>query len=147
MAVDVSNEIIIDRPIETVARYAMEPDNAPAWYKNIESIVWRTPRPLVIGTQLDFVARFLGRRLAYTYEIVEFIENERLMMRTAQGPFPMETTYTFEAVSPERTLMRLRNRGSSRGFAGVLAPVMAGAMNAANRKDLEAIKKILESET
>ncbi|GLQ56723.1 SRPBCC family protein [Devosia nitrariae] len=145
MDVDVSNEIVIDRPVEAVARYAMEPDNAPAWYKNIESIVWRTPRPLAVGTQLDFVAWFLGRRLAYTYEIIELVENERMVMRTAQGPFPMETTYAFKPVSPDKTRMRLRNRGRPQGFAGVLAPVMAGAINAANRKDLEAIKTIMES--
>ena len=145
MDVDVSNEIVIDRPVEAVARYAIDPDNAPTWYKNIESIVWRTPRPIAVGTQLDFVARFLGKRLAYTYEIVDLVENQRLVMRTAQGPFPMETTYTFEALSPGRTRMRLRNRGRPRGFAGVLAPAMAGAIKAANRKDLEAIKKILES--
>lgn len=145
MDVDVSNEIVIDRPVEAVARYAIEPDNAPSWYKNIESIVWRTPPPLAVGTQLDFVARFLGKRLAYTYKIVDLVENQRLVMRTAQGPFPMETTYTFEPLSPDRTRMRLRNRGRPQGFAGVLAPVMAGAIKAANRKDLEAIKKILES--
>lgn len=145
MDVDVSNEIVIERPVEAVARYAIEPDNAPAWYRNIESIVWRTPRPLAVGTQLDFVARFLGRRLVYTYEIVELVDNERLVMRTRQGPFPMETTYAFEAISPDMSRMRLRNRGRPQGFAGVLAPVMAGAINAANRKDLEAIKKILES--
>lgn len=144
MIVDVNNSIDIDRPVAAVAAYAMEPDNAPLWYQNIKSIEWRTPRPLAVGTELDFVAQFLGRRLAYTYRVVELVPGERLVMRTAQGPFPMETTYQFEAVSHERTRMSLRNRGTPAGFASIVAPVMVGAINSANRKDLAAIKAILE---
>jgi Polyketide cyclase / dehydrase and lipid transport len=91
------------------------------------------------------VARFLGRRLAYTYEIVELVPGERLVMRTAEGPFPMETTYTWESVGNQRTRMTLRNRGEPSGFARVGAPVLAAAMRRANRKDLSALKRLLES--
>ena len=144
MDVDVHNTIEIERPIAAVAAYAMDPDNAPRWYQTIKSIEWRTPRPLAVGTQLDFVAQFLGRRLAYTYEVIELVPGTRLVMRTAQGPFPMETTYEFTEIAPGRTRMSLRNRGRPAGFASIVAPVMVGAMNSANRKDLRAIKAILE---
>jgi uncharacterized membrane protein len=146
MDVDVHNTIEIDRPIAEVAAYAMEPDNAPRWYQNIKSIAWRTPRPLAVGTELDFVAEFLGRRLAYTYEIIELVPGTRLVMRTAQGPFPMETTYEFAEAGRGRTRMSLRNRGRPAGFASIVAPVMVAAMNSANRKDLRAIKAILEGQ-
>ena len=61
------------------------------------SIVSRgRPRSLLtIGTRLAFVARFLGRTLSYTYEVTDFIPGERLVMATAEGPFPMETTYAW----------------------------------------------------
>jgi uncharacterized membrane protein len=144
MDVDVQNSIEIDRSAAEVAAYAMDPDNAPLWYQNIKSIEWRSPRPLAVGTELDFVAQFLGRRLAYTYRIIELVPGERLVMATAQGPFPMETSYQFEAVGSDRCRMSLRNRGRPAGFASVIAPAMVGAMNRANRKDLAAIKAILE---
>ena len=144
MIVDVNNSIEIGRPVAEVAAYAMEPDNALLWYQNIKSIEWRTPRPLAVGTELDFVAQFLGRRLAYTYRVVELVPGERLVMRTAQGPFPMETEYRFEAIGQDRSRMHLRNHGEPAGFASIIAPVMVGAMNKANRKDLAAIKAILE---
>ena len=96
MAVDVVTEIEIARPRAEVAAFACDPDNATRWYENIESVEWRTPPPLAVGTRLEFVARFLGRRLAYTYEVREHVAGERFVMSTAQGPFPMETTYTFE---------------------------------------------------
>jgi hypothetical protein len=93
---------------------------------------------------LDFVAHFLGRRLAYTYEVVELIPGERLVMRTAQGPFPMETSYQWTAEG-DATRMSLRNRGEPSGFAGVAAPLMSGAMRRANQKDLSRLKSLLES--
>jgi Polyketide cyclase / dehydrase and lipid transport len=144
MAVDVLTEIVVRRPLADVAAYAGDPSNATQWYSNIASVHWRTPPPLGVGSQLDFVAHFLGRQLAYTYEIVELAPGERLVMRTAQGPFPMETTYTWQAVDDTSTRMTLRNRGEPTGFGRVAAPVMAAAIRRANRKDLDSLKRILE---
>lgn len=144
-AVDVLTEVTIDRPIDVVAGYAADPSNAPEWYVNIESIEWKTPPPAAVGSKVAFVARFLGRRLTYTYELTEFLPAERLVMRTAEGPFPMETTYTWTAVGDERTRMTLRNRGQPTGFSRAAAPFMASAMRRANGKDLAKLRSILEA--
>lgn len=142
--VDVTTEIVIARPPEVVATYAADPDNAPEWYRNITSVTWSTPPPLTVGSQVDFVARFLGRMLAYTYVVAEDVPLTRLVMRTASGSsFPMETTYTWRALGDGRTEMVLRNRG---GPAGRLVPrVMAVAMRRANRSDLRRLRRILET--
>jgi uncharacterized membrane protein len=144
MAVDVSTEIVIERPCEQVAAYAGDPSHAPEWYANIVSVRWQTPPPARVGSRWDFVARFLGRTLAYTYEIVES-GPDRMVMRTAQGPFPMETTYTWHPASASATRMTLRNRGEPAGFAKITAPMMAAAMRRANEKDLTRLRQILES--
>jgi uncharacterized membrane protein len=143
MPVDVLTEIEITRPRAEVAAYACDPDNATRWYENIESVEWRTPPPLAVGTRLEFVARFLGRRLAYTYEVREHVPGERFVMSTAQGAFPMETTYRFED-APGGSRMTLRNRGEPSGFAKIGAPLMERAMRRANQADLRRIKEILE---
>lgn len=145
MAVDVLSEVVIDLPRDQVADYAADPSHAPRWYANIDSVEWRTPQPLAVGSRVAFVAQFLGRRLDYTYEIVEYVPGERLVMRTSQGPFPMETTYTWESLDEGRTRMTLRNTGEPSGFSKIGTPLMVAAMRRANRKDLDALKKLLES--
>ena len=144
MQVDVVNSTFIARSPADVAGYAAEPDNVPLWYENIKSVEWRTARPLQLGSQIDFVASFLGRRLAYTYEVVEFVPGRSLVMRSPGAPFPMETTYTWE---PEGggTRMTLRNRGEPSGFSAWLAPLMSFMIGRANRKDLALLKRRLES--
>lgn len=145
MNVDVQTEIEIERPRGVVAAYASDPDNATAWYENIESVEWETERPLAVGSRLAFVARFLGRRLAYTYEVRELIPGERLVMATADGPFPMETIYTWADGAGGSTRMTLRNRGKPSGFARIAAPMMARAMRRANLDDVNRLKQILET--
>lgn len=143
--VDVLTEININKPVEIVADYAANPDNAPEWYVNIKSAVWKTPKPLSIGSQVAFVAQFMGRKLAYTYEFVEHTPGQKLVMRTAEGPFSMETTYTWTAIDDQTTKMTLRNKGNPAGFSKLFAPFMAAMMRKANNKDLANIKRILEA--
>jgi uncharacterized protein YndB with AHSA1/START domain len=142
--VDVQTAVEIARPRAEVAEYATDPDNASAWYENIESVGWRTPPPLAVGSRVAFVARFLGRRLEYTYEIRELKPGERLVMSTDEGPFPMETTYTWADAGAGTTRMTLRNRGEPSGFSKFVAPMIAMAMRRANAKDLALLKQILE---
>lgn len=145
--VDVSTQVDIARPRADVARYASDPDNATAWYVKIKSVEWRTPPPLQVGSKMAFVAQFLGRTLEYTYEVKEMVAGERFVMATAQGPFPMETTYIWEDTPSGGTRMTLRNRGEPAGFSKLVAPVMATAMQRANSKDLQRLKKILEADS
>jgi uncharacterized protein YndB with AHSA1/START domain len=145
VAVDILTEIVITRPATVVASYATDPSNAPAWYANIASIRWETSPPLRTGSRIAFTAHFLGRQLAYTYEVTDFTPAERLVMRTDQGPFPMETTYTWQAIADHSTRMSLRNRGDPAGFSRLAAPFMAIAIRRANRKDLGKLRAILEA--
>ena len=144
VAVDVVTEIDIARRRDEVAAFAADPGNATAWYKNIKAVEWETPPPLAVGSKLRFRAQFLGRTLEYTYEVREIDPGHRFVMATAEGPFPMETTYSWEDVAPGTTKMTLRNRGEPSGFAAVTAPVLTLAMRRANEGDLRRLKTLLE---
>jgi uncharacterized membrane protein len=144
MAVDVTTDIEIDRPRAEVSAFASDLDRTTEWYENITSVTWHEARPAVVGSRVTFEAWFLGRRLRYTYEIRNLVAGERLVMGTVEGPFPMETTYSWADAPGGGTRMSLRNRGEPSGFAKVAAPAMATAMRRANRRDLRSLKAILE---
>ncbi len=148
MAVDVVSEAVLEHPREVVAAFAGDPTNAPRWYANIDEVAWLTPPPLAVGSRMAFRARFLGRVLEYTYEVVDLDPGRRLVMRTEQGPFPMETTYSWDDARAgtdgrARTRMVLRNRGEPAGFGALTAPALSAAMRRANRKDLARLAEVL----
>jgi uncharacterized membrane protein len=145
MAVDVETSVEIARPKSIVAAYSSDPDNATDWYVNIKSVEWQTPPPVREGSRIAFVAQFLGRRIAYTYEVREIVDDERFVMSTERGGFPMQTTYTWRDTPSGGTRMTLRNAGEPAGFGKLAAPVLARAMSRANRKDLARLKAVLEA--
>ncbi len=145
MSVDVTTEVVVDRPADVVAAYTCDPRNAPEWYANIRSVQLLGEEPVVVGSRMRFVATFLGRRLEYTYEVVDLVPGERLVMSTSEGPFPMATEYGFTDAGFGRTIVTLRNHGEPSGFGSVAAPMMRRSMERANRKDLDALKALLEA--
>ncbi|MGX5714765.1 SRPBCC family protein [Arthrobacter sp. MAHUQ-56] len=142
--VNVQTEVVINCPRAQVSEFAANPDNAPRWYANIHRSQRLTDGPLRVGSKVAFTAKFLGRELNYTYEFVEYVPGEKLVMRTAQGPFPMETTYTW-ADDGGGTRMALRNTGSPSGFSKLAGLVMEPMIRRETRKDLRRLKAILES--
>lgn len=141
--VNVHTEVVINRPRPDVAEFAADPDNAPRWYVNIHKSQRLTDGPLGVGSKVAFIAKFLGRELNYIYEFIDYVPGEKLVMRTAQGPFPMQTTYTW-ADDGGGTLMTLRNSGSPSGFSKLAGLVMEPMIRRENRKDLHRLKAILE---
>lgn len=143
--VDVEVHTTIDRPRAQVAAYCCDPDNVTSWCANIQAVQWETAPPVALGSRFRFTSGFLGRMLEYTYEVVELDPGRRFVMRSAQGPFPMETTYTWEDADDAATWMTLRNRGEPTAFVGLAAPILASAIRRATTKDLARLKSILEA--
>lgn len=145
MDVDVTTTIVIERPIAVVAGYSGDPTNAPEWNRRITSAEWQTEPPMMLGSRITFNARLMGKDLVYTYEVIEHTPGDQVAMRTTQGPFPINTTYTWRPVGERVTHMTLRNHGEPKGFSRLVAPLMTLAMRRAMRQDLSRLKQLLES--
>ncbi|MGD8200410.1 SRPBCC family protein [Ornithinimicrobium sp. W1679] len=143
--VDVTVATHLAVPRERVAAFAGDPANAPAWYANIRSVRPHGAPVVAVGARTDFVAHFLGRELAYTYEIRELLPGRRLVMNTDDGPFPMETTYTWWD-EDGGTGMSLRNRGRPRDVASLGSALLAAAVRRATGKDLARLRALLEEQ-
>jgi hypothetical protein len=114
MDVDVLTDIEIERPCSVVADFVSDPDNATAWYENIKKVEWKSPKALKVGAKVAFEARFMGRKMAYTYEIKEYVPGRSLVMSTAAGPF---------SDGDELHLLRHAERRDERGAAQPGPPV------------------------
>lgn len=141
--VDVEVHTTIDRPRPDVAAYCCDPSHITAWNATIEAVHWDSACPVDVGSHLRFTSGFLGRRLEYSYEVVELIPAERLMLRSDREPFVMETTYAWQD-DDGGTWMTVRSRGAPTAFAGLAGPLLATAVRRATAKDLAQLKSILE---
>lgn len=145
MPIDVTVTRDIDRPREEVAAFCADPDNDTRWYVNIKEVRWITDRPARVGSRVARVARFLGRDIAYTYEVVEWTPGTSLRMRAIDGPFPMETAYGWEDAGPGRTRMTIRNSGGPEGFFGLASPLLAAQVRRSIEADLTKLARILSA--
>jgi hypothetical protein len=145
MTVDVEVHTTINRPRSDVARYCCDPDNATAWNANVKAVQWETNPPLSVGSRFRFSSEFLGRSLEYTYEVVELVAAERLVMRSAQSPFRMETVYTFRDAPDDATWMTVRNRGEPTAYSGLAPAILATAVRRATSNDIARLRTILEA--
>ena len=145
MAVNVQAEVVINRSRSDVASYAMDPGNDPIWISGISEAKALTEPPMSQGTRVERVARFLGKRIEYVLEVVEYDPESLIVMKSVKGPFPMKVSYRFQE-TPDGTLARIHVQGEASGFySKITGPVMSRAVKRNITKDLERLKRLLES--
>lgn len=145
MSVDVIETIVIERPITEVAGYVGDPSNVPYWCRGIDAAVWQTDPPIKLGSQIEFSARLLGRKLVRHSVVTEFTPGEQVAIRTADRLFPIDTTSTWRAVGGRVTHMTLRHHVEPQRFAQLAAPLVPIALRRSMRRDLVDLKRLLES--
>jgi uncharacterized membrane protein len=144
MGIDVSVTTEIARPADEVAAYAMEAENDPTWIGGISSARRLTPGPTAVGTQVERVAHFLGRRIDYVMEVTELDPGRRIVLQSIRGPFPMRVTYSFEPVAG-CTCVGLRVEGDAEGFYRLAGGLMGRAVRRNLRKDVTRLREICET--
>jgi len=143
--IDVTVHIDIARQPEAVAAYAMEAENDPRWIGGISSARRLTPSPTGVGTRVERIASFRGKRIEYVMDVVEHVPGKRIVLKTVKGPFPMEVTYAFEERNPG-TRAYIRVAGNPGGFYWLAGPLLARGVKRNVGRDLKNLKKLLESQ-
>jgi uncharacterized membrane protein len=144
MSVDVTVEQDIARPPDEVARFAMNPANDREWIGALTSVRTLTDGPVGVGTRVERVASFLGKRIEYVNEITAYEPGRRLEMRSVKAPFPLTVTYEFET-APGGSVARIRTGGDAGGFYNLAAPLLGAMVKRGVGRDLEKLKAILEA--
>jgi hypothetical protein len=145
--VDVAVAAVIERPIEDVSAFAGDPSKVLAWRRRVSSAEWQTDPPVMLGSRITFRTRFLGREAVRTYEIVDHTPGSQIAIRTVagSGPFTMQTTATWRALSERATHMVLRTRSEPGGIWLLAAPVLSSTTRRTMARDLAHLKRLLES--
>jgi uncharacterized membrane protein len=143
MSVDVTATATIDRPREEVAAYLRDPANDTSWIGGLRSARLLTPGPVGVGSQVERVAGFLGRRVHYVNEITELTAN-RLVMRSVRSPFPMRVTYSHRPTEAGATEVSVRVEGDAGRYYALLAPLLGVAVRRSITRDLRNLKRALE---
>jgi uncharacterized membrane protein len=143
MPVDVMATATIDRPREEVAAYLRDPANDTTWIGGVRSARLLTPEPVRIGSRVERVAGFLGRRVEYVNEVTE-LTGDWLVMRSVQSPFPMRVTYGHRQASDGATEVSVRVEGNAGRFYALAAPLLGLAVRRSIARDLRNLKRVLE---
>jgi len=143
MAVDVTATSTIHRPRDQVAAYLRDPANDTGWIGGIRSARLLTPGPVTVGSQVERVATFLGRRVQYVNEITE-LTADRLAMRSVRSPFPMRVTYGHRDTGADATEVSVRVEGDAGRFYALMAPLLGSAVRRSITRDLRNLKRVLE---
>jgi uncharacterized membrane protein len=144
MAVDVTATETIDRPCDEVAAYLRDPANDTRWIGGIRSARLLSPGPVAIGSQVERVATFLGRRVQYVNEITE-LTADRLAMRSVRSPFPMRVTYGHRDTGDSTTEVSVRVEGDAGRFYALVGPLLGLAVRRSITRDLRNLKQLLEA--
>ena len=143
--ISIRNEIVINKPILEVSNYASDPTNSIKWCKRIISVQWKTPKPIQLNSKISYKSKFMGGLISYTYEVVFFQENKKLMVKIKEGVLPLSTTFHWNSIDENSTIMTITTVGKPKVFSSILSPFVSLVMKKRSQKDLKKLKETLEN--
>jgi uncharacterized membrane protein len=144
MGTRVDESLVIARPRADVAGYMFDWRNDPEWIGGISEARLVTDGDFGVGSRVERVASFMGRRIEYVLEVEDYDPSARVAMRSVKGPFPMTVAYDLEDAGAA-TRARIRVGGDASGFYRIAAPLLNRAAARSIAGDLKRLKTLLES--
>ena len=141
--IDVTATIAIERPVEEVAAWVMDPANDLAWIRALTDSHRLGDATVGPGLRVSRTAKMMGRPMTYVTEVAEYAPT-RMVMKTVEGPFPMVVTYEFAPVGAAASTVSVRNQGGSGLMFRLLSKPMGWMVNSRVRGDLKQMKRVLE---
>ncbi|HEV2238115.1 MAG TPA: SRPBCC family protein [Ktedonobacterales bacterium] len=137
--------IEIQRPVEVVFAYVIDPRTAPRWQAGVKEIRVIPEGPIAVGSKLKIVGAFLGVKLEGTNEVTAIEPNRSFSYTGRAGPATVEATYRFAA-----TASGTRLSGSALiepgGLFQVAGPLFASQAKKHVEADFRRLKALLETQ-
>jgi uncharacterized membrane protein len=142
--IKVETTVQIDRPSEEVFAFISNFENNPKWQSGQLEAKFTTEEPLRVGSTYDQVAKFLGRRIVSTFEVVEYKPNRKVKASSTSGSFPITFTRMVEP-SDDGSEVTAIIEGDASGFFRLAEPLLKRMVQNSVDADYQNLKKILES--
>ncbi|UCG25589.1 MAG: SRPBCC family protein [Chloroflexota bacterium] len=140
----IETSVIIDRPVEEVFAYIVDPKNTPEWAGPVIEARQTSEGAVGLGTTSSRITQFLGRTMEATYEITEFEPYEYYADRTTSGPVPINARMSLNPVIGG-TELTIEGEIESAGFFKLAEPVLARMAKRQVATDAQTLKEILEA--
>lgn len=142
---DASGQVVIARPRPAVAAIMFDLRYASLWATGVVSCTPLAPGPMRAGLRVKQVARFLGVKSTFIYEVVS-MEQDRFVELRIDSPLEMWVLHELED-APAGTLVRIRTAsvGGDPGFTRLFGRVLGYLARYNVRRDLRQLKQLVES--
>jgi len=135
--------VIVKLPIERVFDAASDPETHLQWETSTIKVIKVSVGPMGIGTKHQGSVRFLGQRINWESEVIEYHPNSRVVYSITAGSMQFKEKWHFEDVE-QNTKVTFIFEGDLRGFLRLFSPVAVWAWQRQAYKDLAKMKTILE---
>ena len=95
----VETSVGVNRPDEEVFAFISDFENNPRWQSGMQEATFTSQGPLGVGSTYAQVAKFLGRRVESTFEVIDYEPNRLVKATSTSGSFPITFTRIVEPVA------------------------------------------------
>ena len=141
----VETSVHIGRPSDEVFAFISNFENNPLWQSGQIKARFTSDGPLGVGSTYDQVAKFLGRQIVSTFEVLEYEPGRRIKASSTSGSFPITFTRVVESVDGGAQVSAVVE-GDSSGFFRLAEPIMARMVQRSVEMDYRNLKRLMESE-
>jgi uncharacterized membrane protein len=139
----VETRVHIGRPSDEVFDFISDFENNPKWQSGQLEARFTSEGPLRVGSTYDQVAKFLGRRIVSTFQVLEYEPNRRVKASSVSGSFPITFTRTVEPREDGAEVTAVIE-GDASGFFKLAEPLLARMVQRSVDSDYQNLKRIME---
>ena len=137
-------EVTINRPVETVFAFAIDPATFPQWQPAVVESHLTSSGPIGVGSTGVNARKVMGQRVESTFEITSCVQNQDLVVKSTSGPVAYEITFAFQPVDGG-TRLRLHFQGEPQGIFKAAERLLATATKNDFEADYQRLKALRES--
>jgi uncharacterized membrane protein len=141
--IKITTSTIINRPHQDIFAYITNFENNPKWQGGMVEAKFTSEGPLQKGSTYDQVAKFLGKQIISSFEVVEYKENETITIKSTASSFPIVVTRSVTP-TPKGTKVTAVVEGDAGGFFKIAQPLMKLMVKKSVKSDYKKLKKLLE---